>query len=107
MVSLADAGGQIAAEEARLVSQMAAGDAGAPVAELYRRYGRRLYRLGMQLLGDSVQAGELVQDCFVQLWQNAGSFDGSQGSVGGYLFAIARGSITGETSVPPEAGDID
>ena len=93
MASLAGAADQIAAEEARLVAQIAAGDVAVPVAELYRRYGKRLYRFGLQLLGDSALAGELVRECFVRLCEDAGRFDVGQGSVGGYLFAIARGSI--------------
>lgn len=92
MVSLADAESQIAAEEARLVAQLAAGDTGAAVAELYRRYGKRLYRFGIQLLGDGGLAEEVVQECFTRLLRSAGRFDASQGSVGGYLFAIARSS---------------
>lgn len=43
-MSVTDAEQQTATEEAALVEQIAAGDAGFPVSELYRRYGRRLYR---------------------------------------------------------------
>ena len=121
VVSLADAGSQIAAEEARLVAQIAAGDAGAPVAELYRRYRKRLYRFGMQQLGDSGLAEEMVQECFMRLWRSAGRFDASQGSVGGYLFVIARNSAADirkrpssrpllpvdEARIPPTADDTD
>jgi RNA polymerase sigma-70 factor (ECF subfamily) len=88
-VSLTDAEA-LAAQEAELVAQMAAGDAGAPVAELYRRYGRRLYRFGMQVLGDQGLAEEMVQESFVRLWRTAGRFDRARGSVGAYLFVIAR-----------------
>jgi RNA polymerase sigma-70 factor, ECF subfamily len=90
LVSLTDAGDQIAAQEAELVAQIAAGDLGAPVTELYRRYARRLYRFGVQALGDSGLAEEMVQECFVKLWRTAGRFDASRGSVGAYLFVIAR-----------------
>ena len=55
---------QIAAEEADLVAQIAAGDVGRPVAELYRRYGRRLYRFGVQNLGNEGLAEEMVQETF-------------------------------------------
>lgn len=120
-MSLADAERQIAAEEARLVARIAAGDAGAPVAELYRRYGKRLYRFGMQQLGDSGLAEEMVQECFTRLWRGAGRFDASRGSVGGYLFVIARNSAADirkrpssrpllpvdEARVPPTADDTD
>jgi RNA polymerase sigma-70 factor, ECF subfamily len=111
VTSLAGAADQIAAEEARLVAQIATGDVTAPVTELYRRYGKRLYRFGLQLLGDSALAGEMVQECFVRLCRDAGRFDVGQGSVGGYLFEIARSSIpdgaSGPGELPPEAGDAD
>jgi RNA polymerase sigma-70 factor, ECF subfamily len=89
-VSVTSTEDRIAAEEAGLVAQMVAGDVGAPVAELYRRYGKRLYRFGFQTLGDSGLAEELVQECFVRLWRTAERFDAKRGSVGAYLFVMAR-----------------
>src|ERR1039457_1394019 len=65
-VSVTDAEDRSAAEEAELVAQIAAGDAGAPVTELYHRYGRRLFRFGMQALGNEGLAGEKGQECFVR-----------------------------------------
>ncbi|HEV2375727.1 MAG TPA: sigma-70 family RNA polymerase sigma factor [Streptosporangiaceae bacterium] len=79
-----------AREEAELVAQIAAGDIGAPVAELYRRYCGRLYWFGMQTLGNTGLAEEMVQECFVRLWRTAARFDPDRGSVAAYLFAIAR-----------------
>jgi RNA polymerase sigma-70 factor, ECF subfamily len=111
VTSLAGAADQIAAEEARLVAQIAAGDVAAPVTELYRRYGKRLYRFGLQLTGDSALAEEMVQECFVRLCRDAERFDVGRGSVGGYLFEIARSSIpdgaAGARELPPKAGDAD
>jgi RNA polymerase sigma-70 factor, ECF subfamily len=78
------------AEEADLVAQMAAGDVGAPVAQLYRRYGKRLYRFGVQQLGNEGLAEEMVQETFVRLWRAAGKFDAEKSSVGTYLYVIAR-----------------
>jgi RNA polymerase sigma-70 factor, ECF subfamily len=83
-------GDQIAAEEAKLVAQMAAGDTDAPVSELYRRYGKRLYRFGVQHLGNEGLAEEMVQETFVRLWHTAGRFDVGKVKVGTYLFVIAR-----------------
>jgi RNA polymerase sigma-70 factor (ECF subfamily) len=90
MVSVTDAQGQIAAEEARLVAQLAAGDTGTSLPELYRLYGKRLYRFGVRVLGDNGLAEEMVQECFVRLWRTAGRFDAQKASVGTYLFVIAR-----------------
>lgn len=77
-------------EEADLVAQVAAGDIAEPVAELYRRYSGRLYRFGVQALGNAGLAEEMVQECFVRLWRTAGRFDADRGSVAAYLFVIAR-----------------
>jgi len=90
MTAAADFGDLPARDDSGLVAQIAAGDIDEPVAELYRRYGARLYRFGVQLLGDSGLAEEMVQECFVRLWRTAGRFDISRGTVAGYLFVIAR-----------------
>lgn len=90
MTSLVGIEDRLAREEADLVSQIAAGDIGEPVAELYRRYAGKLYRFGINLLGDAGLAEELVQECLVRLWRTAGRFDISRGTVSAYLFVIAR-----------------
>jgi RNA polymerase sigma-70 factor, ECF subfamily len=85
-----DVAGIAAREEAALLAEVAAGDLGTPLAELYRRYASRLYGFGLKLLGDAGLAEELVQECFVRLWRTAGRFDAGKASVGTYLFTIAR-----------------
>lgn len=77
-------------EEAALLERVAAGDRGAPLVELYRRYEGRLYGLGLRLLRDRGLAEELVQETFVRLWRNAGQFDPERGSVRAFVFTIAR-----------------
>ena len=89
-VSVTDEEDRSAAEEAELVAQIAAGDVGAPVTELYRRYGKRLFRFGVQMLGNNALAEEMVQDCFVRLWRSAGRYDPERANVGTFLFVIAR-----------------
>jgi RNA polymerase sigma-70 factor (ECF subfamily) len=110
-----------AAEEADLVAQIAAGDVEAPVAELYRRYGKRLYRFGVQALGDNGLAEEMVQESFVKLWRSAERFDAQRGSVGAFLFVIARSTAADirkrpssrplvpveETQVPAQPDSVD
>lgn len=76
--------------EAGLVAQVASGDTGAPMTELYRRYAGRLYRYGLQALGDGGLAEEMVQECFVRLWRTAGRFDPARGTVAAYLIVIGR-----------------
>src|SRR5690349_12394436 len=91
LLSLTDAEeGPLAAQEAELVAQIAAGNIEEPMRTLYRRYARRLYRLGLGLLGDPGLAEEVVQQSFERLWRSAGRFDAQRGSVGAYLTVIAR-----------------
>ncbi|MGE5293032.1 MAG: RNA polymerase sigma factor [Micromonosporaceae bacterium] len=120
-MSIAGVDDRLAREEAELVAQVAAGDIGAPVAELYRRYSDRLYRFGVQALGNPGLAEEMVQECFVRLWRTAGRFDAERGSVAAYLFVIARSVASDvrrrpssrplvpveDIQLPPQADSVD
>lgn len=79
-----------AAYEAELLALVAGGDRGEPLAELYRRYGKRLYGLGLNLLRDRGLAEELVQETFLRLWRSSGRFDPDRGSVRTFVFTLAR-----------------
>ena len=79
----------------RLVARVAAGDRQDALGELYSRYERRLYGLGLKLLGDQSLAEELVQETFLRLWRNAAQFDPDRGSVATYIFTIARRIASG------------
>lgn len=72
------------------MARVAAGDCQDALGELYSRYERRLYGLGLKLLGDQSLAEELVQETFLRLWRNAAQFDPERGSVATYIFTIAR-----------------
>jgi RNA polymerase sigma-70 factor, ECF subfamily len=76
--------------EAELLARIAAGDTGGPLRELYDRYERRLYGMGIQLLRDSGLAEELVQETWLRLWRSAARFDPARGSVSTFVFTIAR-----------------
>ena len=81
---------RVAGEEARLLALVAAGHRDEPLVELYGRYAKRVYGLGLQLLGDQGLAEDLVQETFLRLWRSAPSFDPDRGSVRTFLFTIAR-----------------
>jgi RNA polymerase sigma-70 factor, ECF subfamily len=81
---------RFAAEEAGLVALVAAGNRDEPLVELYRRYAKRIYGLGLHLLGDSGLAEDLVQETFVRLWRSSPRFDPDRGSVKTFVFTLAR-----------------
>lgn len=105
-MSMAGVDDPLAHEEADLVAQIAAGDTGAPMAELYRRYAGRLYRYGLQALGDAGPAEEMVQECFVRLWRTAGRFDAARGSVATYLIVIGR-SVAADVRKRPSSRPLE
>jgi RNA polymerase sigma-70 factor, ECF subfamily len=77
-----DADGEIAA-------QLKRGEPAA-VGRLYDRYGPLAYGLALRILNDRGAAEDVVQDAFLGLWRNAGSFDPSRGSIRGWLLSIVR-----------------
>lgn len=63
-----------AAEDARLIARIAAGDRAA-FQELYARYSKPLFSIAVRMLRDPGAAEEALQDAFLKLWHHAGSFD--------------------------------
>jgi RNA polymerase sigma-70 factor (ECF subfamily) len=81
---------RVAGEEARLLALVAAGHRDEPLIELYDRYAKRVYGLGLRLLGDRGLAEDLVQETFLRLWRSAPRFDPDRATVRTFLFTIAR-----------------
>lgn len=76
-------------EQARLLAAMVRGDKSA-LALLYDSLGRPLYSLALRILNDSAEAQDIVQDVFLQIWQKAGTYDTSRGSVFGWAATLTR-----------------
>jgi RNA polymerase sigma-70 factor (ECF subfamily) len=72
-----------------LVARLVEGDEAA-FGELYDRHAQSLFRAALLRLGDRGLAEEVLQDTYLALWNRAETFDGSQGSVIGWLSTIAR-----------------
>jgi RNA polymerase sigma-70 factor (ECF subfamily) len=58
-----------------LAQQSAAGDTSA-FEELYRRHFRRVYALCMRMMGNPVEAEDMTQEVFLQLFNKIGMFRG-------------------------------
>ena len=57
---------------------------------LYALESPRLYGIALRIVRRPEIAGEVLQDCFVQIWQNAGSFTPERGAAQAWLTGIAR-----------------
>jgi RNA polymerase sigma-70 factor (ECF subfamily) len=60
------------------------------LGQLYDLYGRLVFSLAVQILGDETVAEEVTQDVFVQVWNKAKTYDPVQGKVVTWLARIAR-----------------
>jgi len=57
---------------------------------LYGRFATAVFSLARRILGDGAEAEDVLQEVFVQVWRECGSFDRSRGSVPAWLMSIAR-----------------
>jgi RNA polymerase sigma-70 factor, ECF subfamily len=78
------------AEDLRLLKRIAAGDQQA-VAVLYQQRGTLLYSLLLRMLGDPMEAQEVMQDTFMRIWRRAGSYDPARSAPLAWMILIARG----------------
>ena len=76
-------------DEPRLARLLRKRDADA-LAELYDSYGRLAYHVIVLLVGNAATAEDLTQETFLRIWNSAAAFDGSRGSLKGWVLAVAR-----------------
>ena len=62
----------------------------AALRSLYEATSAKLHGLARAMLGNAVDAEEVVCDAYVQAWQSAARFDPQRGSVLGWLLMICR-----------------
>lgn len=62
----------------------------AAFAELYRRTSAQLFGIALRILRQREEAEDVLQESFVAVWNQAGSFDPDKGSVMTWLVTILR-----------------
>ena len=60
------------------------------LSELYNRYGRMVFGLAVNTVGDAATAEEITQDVFHRVWERAGQYRADQAKVSTWLTSIAR-----------------
>jgi RNA polymerase sigma-70 factor, ECF subfamily len=86
---LSPADSNVLSPDAVLVSAIRLGDEQA-MAQLYERYSSIVYSVALRVLGDTGAAEDVLQEVFMQLWRRPDVFDGSRGSLPGWLAVITR-----------------
>jgi len=71
-----------------LIEAVAAGDHGA-MRVLYNRHHVRVFRFATRLVGDATSAEDVVSEAFIEVWRQAGRFEG-RSSVSTWILSIAR-----------------
>src|SRR4051794_41862138 len=56
----------------------------------YRVHARGVFHAALQVLGDGVQAQDVVQDVFLRLWDERARYDPRRGPIGSYLRMVGR-----------------
>jgi RNA polymerase sigma-70 factor (ECF subfamily) len=75
-------------DEAALLTRASEGDEAA-FSELYARYQRQIFHYAARMCG--IAAGDdVVQETFLAVLRQGGRFDPAKGTVGAYLYGIAR-----------------
>ncbi|MBA3791897.1 MAG: sigma-70 family RNA polymerase sigma factor [Rubrobacter sp.] len=87
---MADRGKQylLMADE-ELISLAQAGSAEA-FAALYDRHSRSAYSLAYRMMGEKQSAEDLVQEVFLRMWRNSGSYRADRGSVRTWVLSIVH-----------------
>ncbi len=72
-----------------LLDSIAAGDAAA-LESLYNRHSAVVFALCARVVGDKVEAEDVLIDVFNQVWTRGGQFDPARGAPLTYILTIAR-----------------
>jgi len=60
---------------------------------LYRRHQAAMYRFALRMTGSAWAAAEIVQDVVMTLMRAPKKYDSQRGTLGGYLYGIARNRV--------------
>jgi RNA polymerase sigma-70 factor, ECF subfamily len=89
-----------------LLKRSAKGDERA-FAELYRRHQGPLFRFAVRMTGSSWAAEEIVQDVFMMLVREPKKFDPERGTLGAFLYGVARNRIMKHLERTPRDFSLD
>lgn len=78
--------------DALLLRRIADGDEDA-FAEVYRQKHPAIYRFALHMTGNASVAEDVTQEVFMALIRDPNRFDPSRGTLGGFLFGVARNHL--------------
>ena len=75
--------------DSELIATIARGDQ-ASLGSLYDRHAGLLHGILTRMLGDSQEAEDVLHEVFLEVWEHAGDYDASRGSVRAWLVMRSR-----------------
>jgi RNA polymerase sigma-70 factor (ECF subfamily) len=75
--------------DAELISRVARGQ-NAALGELYDRHAALMLAVLTRVLGDALEAEDVLHEVFLEVWQHAADYDAGRGSVRAWLVMRAR-----------------
>jgi RNA polymerase sigma-70 factor (ECF subfamily) len=75
--------------EAQLLALVRQGDQAA-LARLFELHSKLVFSVALRVLRDPAAAEDILQEIFMQIWNNPTSFDAARGSFGGWLVILSR-----------------
>lgn len=81
--------GSTSMEDLALMTRIQLGSQEA-MAAFFDRYSKIVYSVALRVLNDSGEAEDVMQEIFIQLWQNPGAFVSGRGSLAGWLVVATR-----------------
>ena len=58
--------------------------------QLFKRFAKKIFALGMKLTRNEQLANDLIQECMLNVWQKAPLYDLDKGSAKGWIFTLSR-----------------
>lgn len=93
-------------DDAALSDRLRSGDRDA-LATLYDRYAPLAMGVAMRVVRDPTLAEDVVQDAFVTVWQKIARYDGSRGSLKGWLITVVRNRAIDRVRATRATVDVD
>jgi RNA polymerase sigma-70 factor (ECF subfamily) len=97
-------------EDAELLAQIASGDQRA-IEALHQRFGGGMYAVALRVARSERLAQEAVQDAFMAVWQAPRKFDPQRGSLGPWLYTLARykaiDAVRREAAIKRHTAEVD
>lgn len=72
-----------------LLERIGSGDASA-LEQLYERYVRQCFGLALRMMGDAALSEEVVQEVFIKVWSQPGSYSAQKGKFASWLLSVVH-----------------